>query len=185
LANRTLRFFQNVKFGHQHMGWLLDGFPSLFHASNTIGSSNLNVYLLPWSCSKTAKIGYSGLPNRIVQFFQPCQIWSSTSCSETFTAAYADCIYHGIQSSTKPSDMNSTDQQLRMTWWRSSPSAWTVSFFKSKLQSMSILFSLSISPSHSQSGESTLWASCPRHREDSDSYLSLSTHSWSGWKLCQ
>jgi hypothetical protein len=35
--------FQNVKFGRQHMGWLLDGFPSLFHASNTIESSNFHI----------------------------------------------------------------------------------------------------------------------------------------------
>jgi hypothetical protein len=43
LAKRLLRFFQNVKFDRQHMGWLLDVLPSLFHASKIIVSLNLQV----------------------------------------------------------------------------------------------------------------------------------------------
>jgi hypothetical protein len=35
--------------------------------------------LAPWFCSETVKTGYSGLANRTVRFFQPCQIWSSTT----------------------------------------------------------------------------------------------------------
>jgi hypothetical protein len=35
--------------------------------------------LTPWFGSKTTKIEYSGLANRIVYFFQHCQIWSSTT----------------------------------------------------------------------------------------------------------
>jgi hypothetical protein len=49
--------------------------------------------------------------------------------SETFTTAYVDHIHHGIQSSVKHSDMDFTGQQLRMTWWRSSPSVGTAYFF--------------------------------------------------------
>jgi hypothetical protein len=43
---------------------------SLFHASNNLGSSNLQVYPLLWSCSETAKTRYSSFPNWIVQFFR-------------------------------------------------------------------------------------------------------------------
>jgi hypothetical protein len=48
-----------------------------------------------------------------------------------------------------------------------------------------ILFGLLVSPSPLKYGESTSWVSCLGHQEDLDSYLSQSTHSPSGWKLCQ
>jgi hypothetical protein len=98
--------------------------------------------------------------------------------------AYADRIHHGVPSSAKPSDMDSIGQQLKMTRWRTSPSARIANSFRSRIQSMSILFDLSISLGRSQYGKSILWVSCLGHQRDSDSYSSLSTHSQSGWKLC-
>jgi hypothetical protein len=72
-----------------------------------------------------------------------------------------------------------------MRWWRSPPNAKTVSSSRSKQRSMQILFGLLVSPSPLKYGESTSWVSCLGHQEDLDSYLSQSTHSPSGWKLCQ
>jgi hypothetical protein len=103
----------------------------------------------------------------------------------TFIVAYADRNHHGVLSSAKHSDMDSIGPQLRMAWWRSSPSAETISSFRSKPWSMEILFVLSISLGFSQSGDSTSWSFYPWHWEDSDYYSSLLTRSPSGWRLCQ
>jgi hypothetical protein len=92
--------------------------------------------------------------------------------SGIFTATYADHTHHGVRSSGKASDVVSTNPQPRMMWWRSSPSAGITSFFRSKLQSMQILFDQSISLGLSPSRESTSLVFCPGHQEDSDSYLS-------------
>jgi hypothetical protein len=64
-------------------------------------------------------------------------------------SAYVYHTHHGVLSSVKHSDMDSTNPQLRMTRSRSPPNAGTVSSFRSKQQSMSIHFGLSISHDHS------------------------------------
>jgi hypothetical protein len=107
------------------------------------------------------------------------------NCSGIFTPAYVDHTHHGVPSSGKPLDMVSICPQSRMTRCRLSPCAGIVSFSRSKLWSMQILFSLSIYLGLSQSWELTLWVPCSGHQEDSYSYLSPQTHLPSGWKLCQ
>jgi hypothetical protein len=67
------------------------------------------------------------------------------NCSEIFTAAYADHTHHVVPSPKKHSYMVSTGPQPRMMRWRLLPNAGNVSFSRSKLQNMQILFGLSIS----------------------------------------
>jgi hypothetical protein len=42
-GKQDILVFPDVKFGCEHVGWLLDVSSSLFHASNILGSSNFHV----------------------------------------------------------------------------------------------------------------------------------------------